>query len=112
MRYAYAQAKQTLELYRSLCANKSSAVQTLHDHFDVLTENGDRLENETRLLKTALENIRTSFQKRATQSLFTGRGATIPKIEEQVTADTAFELVTWLVILESATNAPSADTLN
>jgi len=65
VRYAYAQARQTLELYRALCANKAQEQQVLHDHFDRLT----------------------------------GNGATLPKREDQVTEDTQFELVTWLVIL-------------
>jgi hypothetical protein len=101
VRFAYAQAKQTLELYRALCANKSSATQTLHDHFDTLTNNLENLEQETTLLKAALESIRSTFKKRANQTLFTGRGAVMPKLEEQVTEETEFDLVTWLAILEN-----------
>ncbi len=100
VRYAYAQAKQTLELYRALCSEKPQATQAIHDHFDTLTQNLENLQTETSLLKTALESIRSSFKKRANQSLFTGRGAVIPKKEEQVTEDSQFELITWLAILE------------
>ncbi len=101
VRFAYAQAKQTLELYRALCANKSNVTQTLHDHFDTLTNNLENLEQETTLLQAALESIRTTFKKRANQTLFTGRGAVMPKLEEQVTEETEFDLVTWLAILEN-----------
>jgi superfamily II DNA or RNA helicase len=101
VRFAYAQAKQTLELYRALCSDKTQATQAIHDHFDTLTQNLENLETETNLLKAALESIRTTFKKRATQSLFTGRGAVIPKIEDQVTEETHFELITWLAILEN-----------
>jgi hypothetical protein len=104
VRYAYAQAKQTLELYRALCANQGQAQQVLHDHFDRLTSNLDNLEKETHLLQTALESIRATFQRKATQSLFGGRVATIPKLEEQVTEETQFELVTWLVIVDDIGN--------
>ncbi|MEY4529817.1 MAG: hypothetical protein RLZZ156_538 [Deinococcota bacterium] len=100
VRFAYAQAKQTLELYRALCADKPQATQTLHDQFDTLTQNLENLSQETTLLQAALESIRSSFKKRANQSLFTGRGAVIPKKEEQVTEETQFELITWLAILE------------
>ena len=100
VRYAYAQAKQTLELYRALCSEKPQATQAIHDHFDTLTQNLENLQTETSLLKTALESIRSSFKKRANQSLFTGRGVVIPKKEEQVTEDSQFELITWLAILE------------
>lgn len=101
VRFAYAQAKQTLELYRALCAQKNQAQQTLHDHFDRLTGNLENLQKETALLQTALDSIRQTFQRKAAQTLFGGRGATIPKLEEQVTEETPFELVTWLVILEN-----------
>ncbi len=101
VRYAYVQAKQTLELYRALCADKAQAQQALHDHFDALTGNLENLGKETALLKTALDSIRSSFQRKASQSLFAGRGATLPKREEQVTEETQFELITWLVILEN-----------
>ena len=108
VRFAYAQAKQTLELYRALCANKTQAQQVLHDHFDRLTEHGEKLERESTLLKNALESIRTTFARRASQSLFAARGAVLPKQEEQVTETSEFELVTWLVILEQAeTNTES-----
>lgn len=101
VRYTYAQAKQTLELYRALCANKTQPEQTLHAHFDRLTDNLDDLEAQTALLRTALASIRQTFQRKASQNLFAGRGATIPKLEEQVTDETPFELVTWLVIMEN-----------
>lgn len=101
VRYTYAQVKQTLELYRALCADKQHAQQTLHDHFDKLTSNLDNLEHPTALLRTALASIRETFQRKTSQSLFAGRGAAIPKLEEQVTEETPFELVTWLVIMEN-----------
>jgi len=101
VQFAYAQAKQTLQLYRALCANKTNAQQTLYDHFDKLTRNLENLEKETALLRTALDNIRSTFQRKAAQGLFSGRDASIPKLEEQVTEETQFELVTWLVISEN-----------
>jgi hypothetical protein len=100
VRFAYAQAKQTLELYRALCAEKQDAEQTLHDAFDNLTENLSSLKNETVLLQAALGSIRSSFKKRVSASVFAGRDAVIPTKAEQVTEDSQFELVTWLVILE------------
>jgi hypothetical protein len=106
VRYAFAQAKQTLELYRALCTNKTTPMQTLHTHFDQLTNHLGNLENESRLLRTALESIRDSFKKRTAQNLFAGRGTVIPKAEEQVTETTAFQLVTWLVILEQPQGQP------
>ena len=110
VRYAYAQAKQTLELYRALCASKTQAQQVLHDHFDRLTAHGEKLEQESTLLKTALESIRTTFARKAAQNLFAGRGAVLPKEEEQVTDTTEFELITWLVILEQPAGQAQGET--
>jgi len=104
VRYTYAQAKQTLELYRTLCANQPKADQTLHDYFDKQTGNLENLEQPSALLRAALDSIRQTFQRKATQSLFTGRGGMVPKQEEQVTEETPFELVTWLVVLEQPKN--------
>ncbi|WP_243455127.1 helicase-related protein [Meiothermus sp. CFH 77666] len=101
VRYTYAQAKQTLELYRALCADKHRADQTLHDYFDKLTNNLENLEHQTSLLRAALDSIRSTFQRKTAQELFSGRGATVPKLEAQVTEDTPFELITWLVILDN-----------
>jgi hypothetical protein len=104
VRYTYAQAKQTLELYRALCADKPKADQTLHDYFDKQTGNLEHLEQPSALLRAALDSIRQTFQRKATQSLFTGRGGMVPKQEEQVTEETPFELVTWLVVLGQPEN--------
>ncbi|MCX7783660.1 MAG: SWF/SNF helicase family protein, partial [Meiothermus sp.] len=101
VRYTYAQAKQTLELYRALCANKPKADQTLHDYFDQLTNNLENLEQPTALLKAALDSIRSTIRRKTTQGLFAGRGAKVPKLEAQVTEETPFELVTWLVIMDN-----------
>lgn len=98
--YSYAQAKQTLELYRLLCGNKKEAQQALHDRFHQRTQNLDNLEHESALLQAALSSIRQTFQRKTTQTIFGGRGAAIPKLEEQVTHQTPFELITWLVIME------------
>ncbi len=104
VRYTYAQARQTLELFRTLCAHKNQPVQALHDYFDRLTRNLENLEKETTLLRAALDSIRSTFQRKLAHNLFSGRGATVPKREDQVTEATPFELVTWLVILEKPDN--------
>lgn len=100
VRYTYAQARQTLELFRALCAAEPQADQALHDYFDRRTNNLEHLEVETALLKAALASIRGAFQRKASQSLLSGRGATLPKREAQVTEETEFDLVTWLIVTE------------
>lgn len=50
------------------------------------------------LLKKAVTAIENSYRKRTTGKLLEGRAATLPEINEQVTEQTDFELITWLVI--------------
>ena len=50
------------------------------------------------LLEKAVSSIESTFKKRVASELQTGRGATIPEFDKQVTEKTDFELITWLVI--------------
>jgi len=100
VRFATAQARQSLELYRVLCIGKSSHDQTLTDFFDQQTNNGQQLELPSRLLKEALRAIEEGTMRTAKKILFSRKGALVPKKEDQVTQQTSFELVTWLVIAE------------
>ena len=50
------------------------------------------------LLKKAVTAIEGMFRKRAVSVLQGGRGGLLPGIQEQVTEQTDFDLITWLVI--------------
>ncbi|MGY2894325.1 helicase-related protein [Deinococcus sp. UYEF24] len=101
VRFSHAQARQTLDLYRVLCAHRDEASQTLHDFFDNQTRNGEDMAEQDGLLKSALESIRQTAQRKTAQSLFSGRSAVLPSAQAAVSESTEFELITWLAILET-----------
>ena len=105
VRFSFTQAKQILELYRGLCAGKGQAEQALHDVFDIETQNGKDVSRYSDLLHKSLASIEKSFKTKVQQSLFAGRGAVVPKRAEQVSSETEFDLVTWLVIRDAADDA-------
>ena len=51
-----------------------------------------------RLLQQALTSLQRTFGKRAAGLLLQGRDAVLPAHSQQVTAETEFELITWVVI--------------
>ena len=54
------------------------------------------------LLRKALASIEHTFQRRAAASLLSGRGALLPTVAEAPKSNgDDFDLVTWLVILQS-----------
>lgn len=101
VRYGFTQPKQTLDLYRALCAQQTQANPAMHDWFDRHTHGLTNLSQPNQLLQKALESIRGSFRRKLNQSVLSGgRGVVVPNLEEQLGADTPFELITWLVILQ------------
>ena len=89
--------RETLDLYRRLCAQESKAHQDLHDLFDQHTRDGQDMSAYNALLAATLEAVRAAGQPRAAQ-LLAGRGVIMPKASERVTAETKFELITWLIV--------------
>jgi hypothetical protein len=53
------------------------------------------------LLKSAVTSIARTFRRRAVGKLLEGRGGTLLPHTQQVTESTNFEIITWLVILQS-----------
>ncbi len=56
----------------------------------------------SRLLGSAVESITATFQKRMASGLQGSRQFVLPTLGEQPREDSAFELVTWLVVLSPA----------
>ncbi|MCL4871966.1 MAG: DEAD/DEAH box helicase family protein [Anaerolineae bacterium] len=98
VRYTFAQPKQILEIYRLLCADKSSAYETLCQLFDQETDNGRDLTHYSDLLASAVKSIERTFKRRVITQLQSGRGALLPTRQQQIQKTTHFELITWLVI--------------
>ncbi len=102
VRFSFVQPKETLLLLRGLAAGHSTAFEKLCDLFDTSTQGGSDMSHFDSLAQSALRSIERTFQKRAATSLLSGRGGLLPSTTETPKADAGdWELVTWLVVMDS-----------
>ena len=100
VRFGFAHPKQILDIYRILCSGKAEAYGELCNLFDQQTNHGSDMKSYDRLLQKAVDSLATTFRKRASSGLQSGRGFILPDARDQVHEETDLELVTWLVIKE------------
>ncbi len=98
VRYTFAQPKQILEMYRSLCAGVQDPYDELCTLFDRQTDNGADMTQYNNLLQRTVDSLSRTYNKRAIGNLLSGRGGVLPTQAEQIRQTTDFELITWLVI--------------
>ena len=98
VRFTFAQPKQILDMYRLLCATKTTPNEELCNEFDQQTCDGTDMSTYNDLLKHATNSIASTFKKRAIRHLLSGRGATLVDQDQAANEASDFELVTWLVI--------------
>jgi SNF2 family DNA or RNA helicase len=102
VRITFTQPKQALNLFRDLAAGLPDAQHKLCDLFDARTDSGADMRHYDGLVKKCLESIVHTFTKRAAASLFSGRDGKLPSAEETPKElESEYELLTWLVIMES-----------
>lgn len=102
VRLTFAQPKQAMMLLRDLAADHPRAFENLCNQFDAATSDGADMSHYDELLRKVLASIENTFRKKATAGLLSGRDAVLPTATETPEADgDDFDLVTWLVILES-----------
>ena len=94
VRYHYTNIKQILEIYRLLTKDRKEAIKELCDLFDEETQQGQHMDKYNNLLIKAIEDIKSSLNKRTNQQLQGDRTALIPKKPKEQ----SFELITWLII--------------
>jgi len=99
VRLAFVQAKTVLNLFRGLALGKTEPYAELCRLFDRQTEQGANMSAYTRLANAAVESITATFQQRLASGLQGNRQFVLPVADEQPREDSAFELVTWLVLL-------------
>jgi len=97
-RFNFTHPKQILEIMRGLCSGKASAYEELCRMFDEQTKNGNDMGFYNDLLAKAVKAIEGNFRKRVVGNLLTDRTAVLPGSAQQVTEDTEFELISWLII--------------
>ncbi|MEI6775949.1 MAG: helicase-related protein [Chloroflexales bacterium] len=98
VRFGFAQPKQILDIFRTLCAERTTPYQALCDMFDAQTQDGADMSVYSKLLEQAVAAITGSFRRRMGAQLTAGRGGVLPVQEKQVTQAGDFDLITWLVI--------------
>jgi hypothetical protein len=98
VRFNFTQPKQILEILRGLCSGKTNVYEDLSRAFDRETQNGMEMHVYNDLLLKTIKAIETNFRKRVVSNLLTDRNAVLPNQQQQVTDETDFELITWLII--------------
>jgi hypothetical protein len=98
VRLTFTNPKQILEILRTTCAGKTQPLEALCRAFDQETAQGTDMSKIDRLLQAAVASTAATFARRAAGALTKGRDAIFPTRQEQVTAKTEFELITWIVI--------------
>ena len=102
VRFSFAQPKESLLLLRSLAAGETNALEKLCDLFDTRTQDGADMGHYDNLIRKALASIEHTFRRRAAAGLLSGRSGVLPTASETPDAEQGqFELITWLVILNS-----------
>ena len=98
VRFSFTHPKQILEIFRALCAGKPGPYEDLCFLFNEQTANGSDMTTYNHLLDKAIRSIESTFRKRTAAKLIEGCSAVLPDRRRQVTEQTDFELITWLVI--------------
>ena len=101
VRLGFAQPRQILEIYRVVCAEQATPYEDLCRLFDQRTQDGADMGHYSHLLERAVQSLTRTFQRRMALNMLAGRGGQLLPQEEQVDEESDFELVTWLVVMES-----------
>jgi SNF2 family DNA or RNA helicase len=98
VRYNFAQPKQILEIFRLLCAGKTTPYEQLCNLFDNETKDGSDMSRYSSLLSKAVESIANTFKRRAVAGLLASRSGLLSDASKQASSTSDFDLITWLVI--------------
>ena len=90
--------KRILERFSALCVGKSTPNTNLCDKFNEDTNNGSDMDIYQILSDVTLESIRAEYIRKVNDQLDSSPDALLPTADSQITKETEFELVTWLVI--------------
>ena len=104
IRYGCANARQVLELFESAAIGKTEPLQKLCDQFDHETQNGKDMARYDQLLNEVMQHVNRANTSTQIQQMGIGgpRDFRLPVKPENSTSD--FELVTWLIILDTVTH--------
>lgn len=98
VRFNYTNAKHILEIFRLLCQGRKTPYEKLCELFNDETQNGEKMDTYTALLKKAVDEVVRVFKKKGHQKLTSDRGAVLIPTQKQINEMEDFELVTWLIV--------------
>lgn len=98
VRYGFASPKSVLTAMAALCAGRSEPIEALCHAFDEQTGHGERMERYDALAAAAVADIARAYATRAASGLAMGRGGKLADGRAQAREDSAYDLVTWLVV--------------
>ncbi len=102
VRYNFTSPKQVLEIFRAVSQGKTEPYAALCELFDAETKDGEDMSQYSSLLDLAVAAIAAQFGRKNAGNLFAGRGGKLTDAGKQVKSTGDFELITWLVIKQSA----------
>ena len=90
--------KQILERFSQLCVDKEKHGKVLCRLFNAETSHGTDMTIYEMLIDAVMESIRAEYNRKVNDYLDSNPNALLPTADSQITEETEFELVTWLVI--------------
>jgi len=105
VRYLFHQPKKILTLFRNLATNRTEPIQELVRAFDQKTQNGSNMSHYEKMLDSAIRQIRGKFSRTQLEDLANNRSAKLLNLPEALYEAHSFELITWVAILDSTTDA-------
>lgn len=101
VRYNFTAPKQVLEIFRALCQGKTEPYAKLCELFDAQTDDGRNMQCYSTLLDSAVSAIASQTDRKNLGNLFAGRGGKLVDDSKLPKTATDFDLVTWLVIMQT-----------
>ena len=98
VKYNFSNAKQILEIFQLLCAEKDEPYEELCKLFQEETQQGKDTETYSKLLQSAMTSIKESFAGRVMENLKSSRSALLIPSPSEDGEQSEFELLTWLII--------------
>jgi len=102
VRYLFHKSKEILTLFRNLASNRTEPLRDLVNAFDQKIQNGNDMSQYENMLDSAIRKIRGRFTRDQTIDLFNNRSAKLSKQSEAPYGADAFELITWVAILDTS----------
>lgn len=99
--YHFSEVYKILEMFEALCLGKTKVYQDVCDIFNQETQDGQNVKLYNDLLKVALASFEQKTIEKSSASLAQSRQGRLLSVSEIPATNSAFQLITWLIIQES-----------